>query len=190
MYATFISISLGTTDDIKFSVTDQLIDAKNARCLICLDKVTTLSIYNSLQQIRVDAPTWQCNQCYCLLHLGCIRSWIQNRAPDKAYTLTAESFPLRKQTAPWMCPKCRSEYTHAQIPIKYFCFCGKEEDPEYNVWAPPHSVSISLSNYSSLVWEHLWESIKWKVWPHLYPSMSPWAMPPMPTDSKAVMLLW
>lgn len=32
---------------------------------------------------------------------------------------------------------CQKEYT--TVPNRYFCFCGKTENPEFDPWLPPHS---------------------------------------------------
>ena len=32
---------------------------------------------------------------------------------------------------------CNKEYT--TVPNRYFCFCGKKENPEFDPWLPPHS---------------------------------------------------
>ena len=36
-------------------------------------------------------------------------------------------------------PKCRHEYNQMECPTRYFCFCGKEEDPQFDPWLVPHS---------------------------------------------------
>ncbi len=36
-------------------------------------------------------------------------------------------------------PKCRNEYSEQQFPDKYYCFCGKETNPENDPWNAPHS---------------------------------------------------
>lgn len=36
-------------------------------------------------------------------------------------------------------PKCRGEYAPSEQPQRYFCFCGKEENPKYDIWTVPHS---------------------------------------------------
>ena len=36
-------------------------------------------------------------------------------------------------------PKCRQEYKQTECPTRYFCFCGKDEDPPFDPWLVPHS---------------------------------------------------
>lgn len=36
-------------------------------------------------------------------------------------------------------PKCRGEYAPSELPQRYFCFCGKVENPVYDIWTVPHS---------------------------------------------------
>uniref|UniRef100_A0A452I3U3 NF-X1-type domain-containing protein n=1 Tax=Gopherus agassizii TaxID=38772 RepID=A0A452I3U3_9SAUR len=36
-------------------------------------------------------------------------------------------------------PKCRFEYKRSETPTRYYCYCGKVEDPELDPWLVPHS---------------------------------------------------
>lgn len=36
-------------------------------------------------------------------------------------------------------PKCRHQYTPQQTPTRYYCYCGKELEPEPDPWLLPHS---------------------------------------------------
>lgn len=36
-------------------------------------------------------------------------------------------------------PKCRHEYSQSQCPTRYYCFCGKQPDPQPDPWLVPHS---------------------------------------------------
>lgn len=36
-------------------------------------------------------------------------------------------------------PNCRSEYEPSEAPERYFCFCGKTENPQVHPWLIPHS---------------------------------------------------
>ncbi|EMP25076.1 NF-X1-type zinc finger protein NFXL1 [Chelonia mydas] len=44
-----------------------------------------------------------------------------------------------KKDYPWPCPKCRFEYKRSETPTRYYCYCGKVEDPELDPWLVPHS---------------------------------------------------
>jgi NF-X1-type zinc finger protein NFXL1 len=44
-----------------------------------------------------------------------------------------------RAAAEWGCPKCRHGYPGAAVPCEYLCFCGKQEDPEWDPWVTPHS---------------------------------------------------
>lgn len=36
-------------------------------------------------------------------------------------------------------PKCRFEYKRSDTPSRYYCYCGKVEDPPLDPWLVPHS---------------------------------------------------
>lgn len=36
-------------------------------------------------------------------------------------------------------PKCRFEYKRSETPSRYYCYCGKVEDPPLDPWLVPHS---------------------------------------------------
>lgn len=40
---------------------------------------------------------------------------------------------------PLFSPKCRFEYKRSEIPTRYYCYCGKIEDPPLDPWLVPHS---------------------------------------------------
>uniref|UniRef100_A0A4X2KRY0 Nuclear transcription factor, X-box binding like 1 n=1 Tax=Vombatus ursinus TaxID=29139 RepID=A0A4X2KRY0_VOMUR len=44
-----------------------------------------------------------------------------------------------KRDYPWPCPKCRFEYKRSETPTRYYCYCGKVEDPPLDPWLVPHS---------------------------------------------------
>ncbi|XP_061524882.1 NF-X1-type zinc finger protein NFXL1 [Phycodurus eques] len=93
-------------------------------CLICIASV------------KRTQPVWSCSGCFSLFHLPCIQKW----ARDSVFLLcsaTDEDFG-RKQH-PWPCPKCRAEYSHADTPARYMCYCGKLQDPPADPWLAPHS---------------------------------------------------
>ncbi|GAB6020489.1 hypothetical protein CHUAL_003175 [Chamberlinius hualienensis] len=83
-------------------------------CIICFDR------------IRQNDRIWSCSNCYQIFHLNCIKKWVNSSA--------------EKQEVGWRCPGCQNVFD--EIPRKYFCFCGKEENPEWNrndTWRLPHS---------------------------------------------------
>ncbi|CAG0879902.1 unnamed protein product, partial [Darwinula stevensoni] len=93
-------------------------------CLICIASVK-----------RVE-PIWSCQTCYSSFHLHCIQKW----AKDSVF-IQSESLQERetKASLEWFCPKCRTSYSQKQIPQEYYCFCGKETNPENHPWILPHS---------------------------------------------------
>lgn len=40
---------------------------------------------------------------------------------------------------PLCSPKCRFEYRRSDTPSRYYCYCGKVEDPPLDPWLVPHS---------------------------------------------------
>lgn len=64
-----------------------------SRCLVCLEK------------IKPQAATWQCDQCYCLLHLVCIQKWVREGVVPLSL-LSSDSFPNKKQPWFWYCICC------------------------------------------------------------------------------------
>lgn len=40
---------------------------------------------------------------------------------------------------PSQSPKCRFEYKRSETPNKYYCYCGKVENPTVDPWLVPHS---------------------------------------------------
>ena len=78
-------------------------------CIICLERI--------LRQ----AATWQCESCFCLIHLSCVRDWIAQRASTAKFSKAL--FPAVHSS--WTCPKCRA--LNATAPEKYLCFCKKTD---------------------------------------------------------------
>jgi len=93
-------------------------------CLVCIDNVK-----------RLDA-IWNCGNCACILHLQCIQKWAREGVGQQ--TLKCEG-DISQLELKWQCPKCRHDYKQADCPTKYFCFCGKEENPPFDPWIVPHS---------------------------------------------------
>ncbi|XP_046391023.1 NF-X1-type zinc finger protein NFXL1-like [Ischnura elegans] len=106
---------------------EEIFQSGSATCLICISSVG-----------KNDA-IWSCGLCFCFFHLNCLQRWAQESIAHQKRAL--EEQPLN--TTPdfnWSCPKCRHSYAESEIPVRYVCFCGKEEDPpKYNGWNIPHS---------------------------------------------------
>ena len=91
-------------------------------CVVCLEKV------------RSKDSIWQCDQCFCLLHLPCTQQWARSCYSEDSGEGTEKIY--------WACPKCRMLYPRDDIPRQYRCFCGKVENPPPDPWIYPHSVGI------------------------------------------------
>ncbi|GFO45458.1 NF-x1-type Zinc finger protein nfxl1 [Plakobranchus ocellatus] len=97
-------------------------------CLVCIET------------IKKDEAIWSCVGCYCMFHIPCIQKWVREGVYQKQYS--SDDFNADEKTTqniPWFCPKCRYEYTQSQCPNRYYCFCGKEQDPKFDPWLVPHS---------------------------------------------------
>ncbi|KAG5844963.1 hypothetical protein ANANG_G00133740 [Anguilla anguilla] len=93
-------------------------------CLICIASV------------KRNQAVWSCSGCYCIFHISCIQKW----AKDSVFlvsSVTDEDFGTKEH--PWPCPKCRCEYKPQQTPRRYYCYCGKVQDPPFDPWLLPHS---------------------------------------------------
>lgn len=71
--------------------------------MICCDK------------IRDHQPTWSCSNCYHILHLNCLRTWITNS---------------KSESGEWRCVAC--QFLRSETPRDYICFCGKQKYPAVN----------------------------------------------------------
>jgi len=96
-------------------------------CLVCIDNVK-----------RLDA-IWSCEKCSCILHLHCIQKWAREGVGHHTLNYDGDLNDLNQSDLTWPCPKCRNEYKHTDCPTKYYCFCGKEENPPFDPWIVPHS---------------------------------------------------
>lgn len=79
------------------------IDAGHLECVICCEK------------IRGQHSTWNCKNCYSIIHLNCTNKWATRSLTESDH---------------WRCPSCQNMTTG--IPSDYYCFCGKEKNPQYN----------------------------------------------------------
>ena len=78
-----------------------------AECMVCLDK------------IKPKHATWDCEQCYQVFHIHCIKKWGKSQEVEG----------LR-------CPGCQKVW---KMPKSYRCFCRKAHEPIYNRNEIPHS---------------------------------------------------
>lgn len=86
-------------------------------CMICCDKV------------RVRHAIWNCDRCWAVFHVGCIKKW--------AKSSTTAGSDTSATTIRWRCPGC--QYERAALPTHYVCFCGAIQDPEHARGQTPHS---------------------------------------------------
>ncbi|XP_071087920.1 NF-X1-type zinc finger protein NFXL1-like [Haliotis cracherodii] len=94
-------------------------------CLVCIDT------------IKREEPIWNCKGCACMFHIPCIQKWVREGVYQQVYQSQDDIGPT--SALPWFCPKCRYEYQQSQCPNRYFCFCGKVQDPKFDPWLVPHS---------------------------------------------------
>ncbi|KAG7525568.1 transcriptional repressor NF-X1 [Solea senegalensis] len=83
-------------------------------CMVCCDI------------IRLMAPVWNCQSCFHVFHLNCIKKWA--RSPASQADDSAEG---------WRCPACQN--VTLKNPTSYTCFCGKVTNPEWQRSEIPHS---------------------------------------------------
>ncbi|RLW09358.1 hypothetical protein DV515_00002822, partial [Chloebia gouldiae] len=94
-------------------------------CLICIASV------------KRNQAVWSCCGCFCIFHLVCIQKWAKDSLFLVSSPLTDDDFG--KKDYPWPCPKCRFEYKRSETPSRYYCYCGKVENPTVDPWLVPHS---------------------------------------------------
>lgn len=78
------------------------IDAGKLECLICCENIKTWN------------QTWNCSNCFHIIHLNCVIKWANSSASSGS----------------WRCPACQN--ISESIPKNYYCFCKKLQNPEYN----------------------------------------------------------
>lgn len=79
------------------------IEGGKLECMICCD------------MIRDFQSTWNCTNCYHILHMKCINTWISNSKTD---------------SGEWRCVAC--QFLRTEVPRDYICFCGKQRNPAVN----------------------------------------------------------
>ncbi|XP_033111104.1 transcriptional repressor NF-X1-like isoform X2 [Anneissia japonica] len=95
-------------------------------CMVCCDA------------IKAAAPTWNCQNCFAVFHMKCIKRWARSNIHQ-----------LETEGESWMCPGCRSPVS--KVPYVYKCFCGKMRDPPHIPGETPHSCSNVCSRKRSPV---------------------------------------
>lgn len=102
--AKVVSVTKLDTDN-KCSQREKLIreiDSGKLECLICCENIKTWN------------QTWNCSNCFHIIHLNCVIKWANSSASSGS----------------WRCPACQN--ISESIPKHYFCFCKKLQNPEYN----------------------------------------------------------
>lgn len=100
-------------------------DIKQGRyeCLICN------------KYIRPVSYIWSCQICCCVLHLSCIKKWLE-------VELSSEELDTMED---WHCPACTDQI---EPPRSYNCWCGKQVEPHPLLGLPPHSCGQACSRVS------------------------------------------
>lgn len=80
----------------------QEIESGRLECLVCCEK------------IRPTESVWSCSNCFHILHLKCTIKWGNSSKSEDG----------------WRCPACQN--INKNIPNTYYCFCGKQKNPQYN----------------------------------------------------------
>ncbi|CAL1536845.1 unnamed protein product [Lymnaea stagnalis] len=96
-------------------------------CLVCIET------------IKKEEAIWSCSGCFCMFHITCIQKWVKEGVYQKQYMSGDIATDKPTDNIPWYCPKCRHEYSQRECPTKYYCFCGKEQNPKFDPWLVPHS---------------------------------------------------
>ncbi|XP_067294233.1 transcriptional repressor NF-X1 isoform X1 [Pseudorasbora parva] len=95
----------------------------------CLIEQLTEEKYECMvccEVIRVMAPVWNCQSCFHVFHLNCIKKWARSPASQ-----------ADDGTEGWRCPAC--QHVALKAPNVYTCFCGKVTNPEFQRTEIPHS---------------------------------------------------
>jgi len=114
-------------DDILGRTQEYLLNSVKSKASVCLVCIET---------IRRTEAIWSCTGCHTSFHLTCLQKWVKDGVYQQTRDIDEE---IDTRTIPWHCPKCRHEYSQADCPTRYFCFCLKEEDPTFDPWLVPHS---------------------------------------------------
>ncbi len=84
-------------------------------------------------RIQDEHATWNCVQCYQMMHLRCINKWIKNLNINEK-----QKEPRKKhEDYVWSCPTC--QYVYSENMPDYKCFCQGQREPEQEIGVLPHS---------------------------------------------------
>lgn len=127
-------------NEFQHEIMDDLLRQADYECIICCEV------------IQLQDKTWNCDNCFNVLHLKCVRSWATKCSNDKAEgsgssnnngndggqgTSSYNNSRRNNQPEEWRCPTCQD--VKKQIPFAYYCFCGKRKNPEVSNYHVPHS---------------------------------------------------
>lgn len=99
---------------------EEKLNKGKVECMICYEIVGR------------SAAIWSCGNCYAIFHLHCGRKWA--RAPSSVDLSAGQS-----QGSNWRCPGCQSVQLSSPDELRYYCFCGKVQEPEVEFYLTPHS---------------------------------------------------
>lgn len=88
---------------------EDMLNRRKLECLVCCEK------------IKNSDKIWSCIQCYNILHLDCTIAWAKSSQINNG----------------WRCPACQN--VCIQVPLQYFCYCGKITDPKPDNGVIAHS---------------------------------------------------
>lgn len=86
------------------------IEQHSLECMICM------------LQIKDYQSIWSCSNCFAILHMNCIKTWISNS---------------KTESGEWRCVAC--QFLRLEVPKDYTCFCGKLKYPPNNPSELAHS---------------------------------------------------
>jgi transcriptional repressor NF-X1 len=109
-----IRVRATDTNESQREIMEESLRSGQFECMVCCDP------------IRVRDRVWNCEHCYNVFHLKCIKAWAQSQTTGQ-----------EEAAQTWRCPTCQ---THIRrVPNAYYCFCGKLRDPDLNRYIVPHS---------------------------------------------------
>ncbi|ORZ13043.1 hypothetical protein BCR42DRAFT_355261 [Absidia repens] len=103
------------SDDMASTMAYEL-STSTYECMVCWDVV------------RPAHHTWTCDTCWAVFHINCIEKWATKSLKDTSTNMMITS---------WRCPGCQHKRT--AIPQGYFCFCGKQQNPNPKHYQTPHT---------------------------------------------------
>ncbi|KAK8792799.1 hypothetical protein WA158_004963 [Blastocystis sp. Blastoise] len=90
------------------------------------------------KNISVDDSIYHCPYCFEIFHLKCAKNYAQDQIMRKKANASDDNDEQNDNNLnSWLCIHCQKSIT--EIPYVYFCFCGKQKNPEYDPWIAAHS---------------------------------------------------